>query len=155
MSDVDILVGCRFILVRVAGVCEREKALFCVGAGFDVDVCAGTSSDDRELLGCDMVAPKGDLFGLARDIPKKMCNFFRVLDCFGVTGREGVCRSEVIGTYCVVDMVVTGRVFALGVPGTTVAFVAVVVEERGREAIRVVGLESDDSGALDGLFDDA
>lgn len=149
VSEVDNLDPFCRIFERAAGLCPREKVFLCLGSGFDADVCVGnggTSRDDRELLGRDAADPKDDFFGLGSVIPNKLCSFLRELDGFGVIEREGTCDSRPAGDTM---MAAIGRAFALGVPGVTVAFVAVVLEDSGREGMRVGGFESGNTSGLD------
>jgi hypothetical protein len=151
VSEVDNLVPFCLIFERAAGLCSRESIFLCLGAGFDADVCVGnggTSRDDLELLGRDTVDPKDDFFGLGRVIPNRLCSFLRELGGFGVIDCEGTCVSTP-GASGDTMMAAIGRAFALGVPCVTVAFVAVVVEDRGREGMRVGGFESGNAGSLD------
>jgi hypothetical protein len=79
---------------------------------------------------------KEDFLGLERGMPKRLCSVFRVPECFGVEGlvggRGGSAGRGIAG----------GRCLGRGVPGITVVFVAVVVEDKGLDGIREVGLEA-------------
>ena len=155
VSEVDNLDPFCLIFERLAGLCSREKALRCFGTGCEADACAGnggTSRDDRELLGRDTADPKDDFFGLGSVmpvIPNKLCSFLRELGGFGIIDCEGICDSRPVDEIGETMMAAIGLGFAPGVPGITVAFVAVVVEDRGREARRTGGFESGATGSLD------
>lgn len=154
VSEVDNLDPFCLIFERLAGLCSREKALRCLGTGLEADACAGnggTSRDDRELLGRDAADPKDDFFGLGSVIPvipNKLCSFLRELEGFGIIDCEGICDSRPVDEIGETMIAAIGLAFALSVPGVTVAFVAVVVEDRGRETRRVGGFELGATGGL-------
>jgi hypothetical protein len=99
----------------------------------------GASRDGRRLLCLD--EPKDDFRGLDSGMPKRVCNFLRVEEALGVSGLDGerwrLASLDASG----IAIAEGGRFFARGVPGVMVVFVAVVVEERGRDWRRVAGLE--------------
>lgn len=85
---------------------------------------------------------KDDFFGLVRAMPKMVCNFLRGAGAFAVLGL-GV-ESFGIG----IPDADGGRCLARGVVGVMVALVAVVVDDSGRDGMRVTGFEGPDCPML-------
>lgn len=102
-----------------------------------------TSSDALRLPGLE--DPNEDFLGLESGIPKRLCSFLRAAEALGVVGLDegGPGGSTPFGLKGI-GSVDGGRFFGRGVPGVIVVFVAVVVDDRGRDWIRVAGLDGVD-----------
>lgn len=66
-------------------------------------------------------------------MPNKLCSFFRVDDCLGVEGLELSEPASVTLVMVIGAGIPDGRFVAFGVAGVMVVFVAVVVEDSGRD----------------------
>lgn len=107
------------------------RSLSSIVSSFSCPGRGGGSSTDGLRLPC-RDEPKEDFRGLDRGMPKRVCIFLRV-EALGVSGlgkeRSRLVSLVVSGTTSAEG----GRFFGRGVPGVMVVFVAVVVEERGRD----------------------
>jgi hypothetical protein len=106
-----------------------------LGVGLVSSSSSGTESKDDLGLSC-LDELKEDFLGLERGIPNRLCNVLRVPECFGVEGLVEGGRGGSIGMG-----MADGRCLGRGVPGTTVVFVAVVVDDKGLDGRREGGLE--------------
>lgn len=101
-----------------------------LGVGF-VSSWSGVSKDVLGLFRCDEL--NDDFFGLEREIPKRLCSVLRVPEGFGVSSLAGGTGTGIAD----------GRFLGRGVPGVTVVFVVVVVDDKGLEGNREGGFEAE------------